>query len=585
MNGQILKGRYQIVRELGSGGQGITYLTKDTQLSGTPDCVVKQLRPADPKTLDLARRLFKQEINALGQLGDHPQIPRLLDHFEEGGEFYLIQQYIAGHPLSQDIVPGQPWSENQVNGMLRELLPILDFIHSRGVIHRDIKPNNIIRRSFDQKLVLIDFGSIKQVISPELIVTQQNQVKTTVVVGTEGYMPPQQKQGNVFPSSDLYAIGMIGIEAATGIGAIDLQMQYSDPLTGEFIWRHLAPQISDHLANILSKMVAYVPGNRYQSAKDVEKDLGIDDPNDPNPSQWKCVQTIRGHKTSVNHLVLTSNSQQFASASDDNTIKLWEVASGKLIRTFTIIPGFMKPDSTYYKCVAITPEANILISGSLDNKLRLWHLHQGNLIATINAHKDCINCIDIHHDGQTLVSGSRDKTIKVWHLGTRGLLRNLLGHTNSVTAVLIAPDGQTVISGGLDNTVKIWRWGDGQLLFNCTGHLDCVWAIAISPNGKTVASGSNDGTIKLWNRETGNLLKTLTINTKVNSIAIAPDNVTLIAGLRDGNIKLFNLQTGGEIFTASEHSKSVNCVAFSHNQQTIISGCGDGMIKIWQPLS
>jgi serine/threonine protein kinase len=273
MNGQILKGRYQIVRELGSGGQGITYLTKDTQLSGTPDCVVKQLRPADPKTLDLARRLFKQEINALGQLGDHPQIPRLLDHFEEGGEFYLIQQYIAGDPLSKYIVQGQPWSENQVNGMLRELLPILDFIHSRGVIHRDIKPNNIIRRSFDQKLVLIDFGSIKQVISPELIITQQNQVRTTVAVGTQGYMAPEQNQGKAFPYSDLYALGMIGIEAATGIGAIDLQTQYSDPLTGDIIWRRLAPQISDNLANIISKMVAFVPGNRYQFANQVLSNL------------------------------------------------------------------------------------------------------------------------------------------------------------------------------------------------------------------------------------------------------------------------------------------------------------------------
>ncbi|MBE9146039.1 serine/threonine-protein kinase [Planktothrix mougeotii] len=582
MNGRILKNRYQIVRELGTGGQGITYLAEDLSLSGKPHCVVKQLRPADPKTLNLARRLFEQEINALGRLGDHPQIPRLLDHFEEGDQFYLVQQYIEGHPLSQYIVPSQPWSENQVNGMLRELLPILDFIHNEGVIHRDIKPNNIIRRKYDQKLVLIDFGSIKQVISSELIITQQNQVRTTVIVGTEGYMPHQQKQGNVSPSSDLYAIGMMAIEAATGISAIDLQMQYSDPQTGEIIWKRFAPQISDHLANILSKMIAYIPGNRYQSAKDIQKELGIVI---DNPSQWKCVQTIIGHRTSVNNLVLTSNSQQFASASDDNTIKLWEVASSKLIRTFTIVPGFMKPDSTYYKCVKITPEANILISGSLDNKLRLWHLHQGNLIATINAHKDCINSIDLHQDGQTLVSGSRDKTIKVWHLGTRGLLRNLLGHTNSVTAVLITPDGQKVISASLDNTVKIWSLANGKLIFNCTGHLDSVWAITISPNGKTVASGSNDGTIKLWNLETGNLLKTLTLNSKVNSIAIAPDNTTLVAGLRDGNIKLWNLQTGGEIFTTSGHSKSVNCVAFSHNQQAIISGCGDGMIKIWQPLS
>ncbi len=273
MNGRILKNRYQIVRELGTGGQGITYLAEDLSLSGKPHCVVKQLRLADPKTLDLARRLFEQEINALGRLGDHPQIPRLLDHFEEGDQFYLVQQYIEGDPLSQDIVPGQPWSENQVNGMLRELLPILDFIHSKGVIHRDIKPNNIIRRKYDQKLVLIDFGSIKQVISPELIITQQNQIRTTVAVGTQGYMAPEQNRGQAFASSDLYALGMIGIEVATGISAIDLQTQYSDPQTGEIIWRRLAPQISDDLANILSKMVAFVPKNRYQSANEVLSNL------------------------------------------------------------------------------------------------------------------------------------------------------------------------------------------------------------------------------------------------------------------------------------------------------------------------
>ncbi len=271
MPGTLLNGRYQIISELGSGGQGKTFLCQDMRLSGNPYCAVKQLQPAntnDPIFLNKAKRLFSQEIEALGKVGDHPQIPRLLDNFEENNEFYLVQEYVEGVSLTQELSPGKPWPENQVIELLREVLEILQFIHQREVIHRDIKPDNIIRRNIDKKLVLIDFGCLKQVGDTQLK-TQGGKVLSTMAVGTQGYMAPEQNQGRAFPCSDFYALGMIGIQALTGKNAMELQIQYTNQLTGEVQWQPLAPHVSQNLASILSQMVAYRPSDRFQSATEV----------------------------------------------------------------------------------------------------------------------------------------------------------------------------------------------------------------------------------------------------------------------------------------------------------------------------
>lgn len=271
MPGALSNGRYQIIRELGSGGQGKTFLCQDMRLSGNPYCAVKQLRPAntnDPIFLNKAKRLFSQEIGALGKVGHHPQIPRLLDDFEENNEFYLVQEYVEGLSLSQELSPGKLWQENQVIEMLREVLQILQYIHQHNVIHRDIKPDNIIRRNIDNKLVLIDFGCLKQVGDTQLT-TQAGKVLSTMAVGTQGYMAPEQLQGRAFPCSDLYALGMMGIQALTGKNAMELQMQYTNQLNGKVQWQPLAPHVSPNLADIISQMVAYVAGDRFQSATEV----------------------------------------------------------------------------------------------------------------------------------------------------------------------------------------------------------------------------------------------------------------------------------------------------------------------------
>jgi len=271
MSGIFLNRRYKIIRELGFGGQGKTFLCQDMRLSGNPYCAVKQLRPAntnDPIFFDKAKRLFDQEIEALGKVGHHPQIPRLLDNFEENKEFYLVQEYVEGVSLSEELPPGKLWQENKVIEMLREILHILEFIHQKEVIHRDIKPDNIIRRNIDNKLVLIDFGCLKQVGDTQLT-TQGGKVLSTMVVGTQGYIAPEQLQGRAFPCSDLYALGMIGIQALTGKSAVDLQRDHTDKLTAEVQWKPLAPHVNQNLTSIISKIVAYRAIDRIQTATEV----------------------------------------------------------------------------------------------------------------------------------------------------------------------------------------------------------------------------------------------------------------------------------------------------------------------------
>ncbi|MDF5733710.1 MAG: CHAT domain-containing protein [Rhizonema sp. PD38] len=195
--GSVVGGRYKILNILGRGGFSITFLAQDIQRPGNPMCVVKELNPmlSDPSALKIARRLFYREAEVLQNLGnDHDQIPRLLAHFEENQEFYLIQEFIDGHDLGKELLPGKVFTENEVISLLQDVLKILEFIHQKHIIHRDIKPSNLIKRKDDNKLFLIDFGSVKELTSITTIFPDSNNLSTTVSIGTIGYASPEQMQ-------------------------------------------------------------------------------------------------------------------------------------------------------------------------------------------------------------------------------------------------------------------------------------------------------------------------------------------------------------------------------------------------------
>ena len=264
--GVILSHRYRILRQLGSGGFGETFLAEDLQRPHQPKCVVKQLHPFSQESfvLETARRLFVQEAEVLEQLGKHDRIPTLLAHFEEDGQFYLVQDYIDGEDLDGKL---SGFTEVDTIGLIQEVLEILQYVHSRNVIHRDIKPANLIRRREDGKLVAIDFGAVKQLRGQSTTATGQKSL--TVAIGTPGYMPMEQSSGKPRPNSDIYAVGMLAIHALTGM---DPDTFPEDPQSGELIWQDRV-QVSPAFASILSKMVRYDYRQRYQTTTDVLYDL------------------------------------------------------------------------------------------------------------------------------------------------------------------------------------------------------------------------------------------------------------------------------------------------------------------------
>jgi eukaryotic-like serine/threonine-protein kinase len=258
--GDLLRNRYRIEKALAAGGFGETYLAIDLDYPGQRQVVVKHLKPAsnDPGTLQIARRLFESEAQVLAELGEtSDRLPALYAYFEEQGEFYLVQEFIAGQTLTAELA-GRQLSEAEVIEVLQEILAGLAVIHGKNKIHRDLKPDNIIRRAKDGKLVLIDFGAVKEVRQAAGMGTNAA-LSASIGIGTQGYMPTEQAIGFPRLASDVYAVGAIGIQCLTG--------QAPHGLFDENIlalrWQHLC-QVSLGLAAVLEKMVAQQPNERYE---------------------------------------------------------------------------------------------------------------------------------------------------------------------------------------------------------------------------------------------------------------------------------------------------------------------------------
>ena len=266
----LLINRFRVLRVLSAeGGFGRTYLAEDSQKLNEI-CVIKQLAPKQSGTYALkkATELFIEEAKRLQDLGEHPQIPTLFAYFEDNGFLYLVQQFIKGENLLDELAQKGKYKETQIRELLLDLLPSLKFIHERQVIHRDIKPQNIMRRASDGKLVLIDFGASKQ-----LTTTVHTQIGTQI--GSYGYSPLEQIQGGeAYPASDLFALGATCFHLLTGDSPF--QLWTINGFSWVNNWRQYLPSpVDQDLGKVLDKLLKIEIQERYQSADKVIKDIQI----------------------------------------------------------------------------------------------------------------------------------------------------------------------------------------------------------------------------------------------------------------------------------------------------------------------
>lgn len=615
MLGEIIKERYQVVQILSSSNYCQTYLAHDISQNPPTPCVIKHLLPANTQanSMSTLRRLFTREVAALEKLGTYSQVPQLLDSFEENQQFYLVQEYIAGQALSTILLPGVRWNENQVVELLYEVLSILEVVHAHGLIHRDITPSNLIRRSRDGQLVLIDFGSVKQAWTQ--VVTSHGQtnanyavgIPATVAIGTPGYMPSEQSRGRPRPNSDIYALGMVAIQALTGMQPTLL---LEDGETGEVIWQHLAA-VSPELAAIINQMVRYHFSDRYQSATEVLASLqplvalyaphklkpipvtGANNSSKP-LSGGKTNQTTKSRSrpnvalwlgiaigiTSALGLIFGSyyalqpKKKVSPSLSQSQASLATAYTNASVARTLTEHTGSVWD-------VAISRDGQTLVSGSEDDTIKVWNLKTGQLSQTLSGHSDTVRSVALSPDGQTLASGSADRTIRVWNLYTSKVLGIFKGHSGAVWSVAISPDGGTLVSGGEDG-INVWNLQTGELRRTLQGHQGRVFSVAFSPDGVTCATAGIDKTINIWNVKTGDLLRKLEGHTDAaRDVAFSPDGQKLASASWDKMIKIWNWQTGEQLHTLKGHTDRAIAVTFSKDGKTLASGSNDRTIKIW----
>ncbi|NEQ95391.1 MAG: protein kinase [Cyanothece sp. SIO2G6] len=287
-----LKERYRPLQLLGKGGFGRTFLAVDDDIPSKPQCVIKQLYFSNEDTdhRQKAIALFQQEAVRLDELGRHPQIPQLLAHFTQDDTLYLVQEFVDGPTLRQAKQNQGCFDEAQIWQLLLDLLPVLDFIHQRRVIHRDIKPDNVIYSRQSQRYMLIDFGVAK-------LVSHTNWMQTGTVIGSPEYMAPEQTRGKTVPATDLYSLGVTCLAMMTTVSPIDM----FDIIDNRWVWRDFVvgtQRVSDRLGQILDKLLESALSQRYQSAKAVLDAIAVPSakspttlPDSPTPSPATATST------------------------------------------------------------------------------------------------------------------------------------------------------------------------------------------------------------------------------------------------------------------------------------------------------
>ena len=300
----LLAERYRATKQIGQGGFGRTFLALDEYKPSVRRCVIKQFFPLAQGTnnVEKASELFKVEAAQLDELGhSHPQIPELLAYFTQDNQQYLVQEFIDGQNLAEEIKQKGAFNEDKIIALLNNLLPVLQFVHDKHVIHRDIKPENIIRRS-DGELVLVDFGAAKTLKPTALSVTG-------TVIGTAGYTSPEQAIGKANFASDIYSLGVTCLNLLTQIPPFEL----FDVTEGEWVWRnYLSTPVSNSLGQVLDKMVEGVVKRRYQSASEVLQALN------PTSIAPTIINPIQPNPTSIAPTIINPIQPASASSHPDN---------------------------------------------------------------------------------------------------------------------------------------------------------------------------------------------------------------------------------------------------------------------------
>lgn len=591
MIGQLLTGRYLILQALGKGGFSETFLARDKYLPHHPLCVVKCLKSLP---FEVARRMFDTEAQALQELGRQcEQIPLLLARFEVGDRAYLVQEYVEGENLEHWIEQGQRFSQKDAIWFLLDVLPILEFIHSQDLIHRDIKPSNLIRRT-NGRIVLIDFGAAQWLSNDSAVIEEKQSpsdptTEAIVTIGTPGYMPEEQQQGQADFGSDLYSLGVSVIQLLTGIHPRQLKKNLS---SGEIEWETYLKTILDlRLVAVLNKLVRVSRKERHRNASEVLTDLQpltnapknqkqgakFQVPALPIFPRWAMVVGILSLVTTAGFVGVWQFSMQGGQMSKAIASMLPMSNQIKLTLKHDLVVE-NPVDLHTVSAIAVSSDGDLL-AASKDQSLYVWNLRFGQLVQTLNDYRTQVSFVAFSPDAQMIAVGEDNQMLKIRDVRTGKILQTFANLGASLTAVAFTPTQQLVV-GAVGKRVQVWDLRTGELRKVFAGHKGSINHLLVSEDGRTLYSLGEDRAIA-WNLESGELLR---VFPKESGTAMTGrvEKQHLVTVHSDG-MRIWDRKTGilarveRDTSTHPLDMKTVRCA-----DRYLVSSDSDQRFKVWE---
>jgi WD40 repeat protein/serine/threonine protein kinase len=592
-------GHYEVLEVVGRGGMGIVLKAFDEALHRV--VAIKVLAP-QLAAVGSARRRFNREARAAAAVSHDHVVP--IYAIEEASEPpYLVMQFVAGRSLQERIDRTGPLELKEVLRIGMQAAQGLAAAHAQGLVHRDVKPANILLENGVERVKLTDFGLARA--ADDASVTASG-----VIAGTPQYMAPEQARGEaVDHRADLFSLGSVlyamctgrpPFRASTTMGVIRLVSE--QPATPV---REINPDVPECLVAVIERLHAKDPARRYQSAAEVAEVLGrllaqAQQPGGlprtvppPRHLPGPCVKVLAHVLAAlfVGGLLLLSLFLAVA-------LHRWSVGPLKKEAAGVPDPAALQPGppaqaegpvrelrghTGWVISVALSPDGRQALSGSHDRTMRLWDVRTGREVHRFKDFGEWVEAVAFSPDGRQALSGCADHTMRLWEVATGQELKCFRGHTAGVRAVAFSPDGRRALSGGKDGTVRLWDATTGKEVRRFEGHGNQVESVAFVPGGRQVLSGGWDQKLRLWDVETGHEVRQFEGHTSgVESVAVSDDGRLALSGGGDATVRLWDLESGKELRQFTGHRGAVNAVAFCLGGRGVLSAGRDGTVRQWE---
>ncbi|MFJ9696171.1 protein kinase [Kitasatospora sp. NPDC101183] len=568
IQGELIVGRYRKLERLGGGGMGEVWRGWDESL----DCEVALKTvtvPADPATAEAYLAWAKREAKTMAQLRNHPNVITIWDTVLWHGAPVIVMELVRGRSLDSLLKEHGRLPVAEAARICLAVLEALSAAHEIGVIHRDVKPGNVLLEG--ERVVLTDFG----------IAHLPGATTLTGPGGspcTPAYQAPELRLNQpLTPASDLWSVGVTLYEMLEGRRPFDQPNYWA--LGNAIVYEEPpSPQHAGPVEALLLGLLHKDPEQRAtaevatQALRDVLAGPVAAPP--PPAPVYRTIRVLDGHPVSVRAVAYSPDNSRIAVASTDSTARIWDATTGAHLTT---IHG-------HVDAVAFSPDGTRIATGSAFRGAKIWNARTGQFIEERIGHVLEASVLAYSPDGRHLAACGRiSNAALVWNPSTREPVLRLEGHTGEINSLTYSPDGRHIATASSDSTVRIWDATTGAHL-TTLGHDALVLSVAYSPDGTRIATGGRD--IRIWGAADGRHLHSLKGHTGlVRAIVYSPDGARLLSGSLDGTARIWDTATGEHLTTIPGRRHTVRALAYSPNGARLASCAPDNTTLMWNPAT